>query len=119
MSDMAKKARDAMKGKARKLAGEKDQKVDSSDWSPAEPLNAEVKTGMRPISRRAYKSGGKVEGASAPKNLGRAQRKAGGKISSKEMAEEKSGRQSTPRRRSTATPRRPIRSARASSTLVA
>jgi hypothetical protein len=86
MSDMAKKARDAMKGKARKLAGEKDQKVDSSDWSPAEPLNAEVKTGMRPISRRAYKSGGKVEGASAPKNLGRAQRKAGGKA----MAEEKS-----------------------------
>jgi hypothetical protein len=86
MSDMAKKARDAMKGKARKLAGEKDQKVDSSDWSPAEPLNAEVKTGMRPISRRAYKSGGKVEGASAPKNLGRAQRKVGGKA----MAEEKS-----------------------------
>lgn len=86
MSDMAKKAREAMKGKARKLAGEKDQKVDSSDWSPAEPLNAEVKTGMRPISRRAYKSGGKVEGASAPKNLGRAQRKAGGKA----MAEERS-----------------------------
>lgn len=82
MSDMAKKYREAMKGKARKLAGEKDQKVDSSDWSPAEPLNAEVKTGMRPISRRAYKSGGKVEGACAPKNLGRAQRKAGGKAES-------------------------------------
>lgn len=88
MSDMAKKARDAMKGKARKLAGEKDQKVDSSDWSPAEPLNAEVKTGMRPISRRAYKSGGKVEGASAPKNLGRAQRKAGGKAEEKSEAAE-------------------------------
>jgi len=87
MSDMAKKAREAMKGKARKLAGEKDQKVDSSDWSPAEPLNAEVKTGMRPISRRAYKSGGKVEGASAPKNLGRAQRKAGGKAMAEEKAE--------------------------------
>ena len=88
MSDMAKKAREAMKGKARKLAGEKDQKVDSSDWSPAEPLNAEVKTGMRPISRRAYKSGGKVEGASAPKNLGRAQRKAGGKAEEKSEAAE-------------------------------
>jgi hypothetical protein len=87
MSDMAKKAREAMKGKARKLAGEKDQKVDSSDWSPAEPLNADVKTGMRPISRRAYKSGGKVEGASAPKNLGRAQRKAGGKAMAEEKAE--------------------------------
>lgn len=88
MSDMAKKARDAMKGKARKLAGEKDQKVDSSDWSPAEPLNAEVKTGMRPISRRAYKSGGKVEGASGPKNLGRPQRKAGGKAEEKAEAAE-------------------------------
>lgn len=86
MSDMAKKYREAMKGKARKLADEKDQKVDSSDWSPAEPLNADIKTGMRPISRRAYKSGGKVEGESAPKNLGRKPRKAGGKA----LAEEKS-----------------------------
>ncbi len=92
MSDMAKKAREAMKGKARKLAGEKDQKVDSSDWSPAEPLNAEVKTGMRPISRRAYKSGGKVEGANAPKNLGRAQRKAGEKAEAAEYAKAKINR---------------------------
>jgi hypothetical protein len=92
MSDMAKKAREAMKGKARKLAGEKDQKVDSSDWSPAEPLNADVKTGMRPISRRAYKSGGKVEGASAPKNLGRAQRKAGEKAEAAEYAKAKINR---------------------------
>lgn len=86
MYDMAKKSREAMKGKARRLAGEKDQKVDSSDWSPAEPLNADIKTGMRPISRRAYKSGGKVEGECAPKNLGRKPRKAGGKA----LAEEKS-----------------------------
>lgn len=86
MYDMAKKSREKMKGKARRLAGEKDQKVDSSDWSPAEPLNADVKTGMRPISRRAYKSGGKVEGECAPANLGRKPRKAGGKA----MAEEKS-----------------------------
>lgn len=82
MYDMAKKSREAMKGKARRLAGEKDQKVDSSDWSPAEPLNADIKTGMRPISRRAYKSGGKVEGECAPKNLGRKPRKAGGKAES-------------------------------------
>ena len=51
--------RDAM---ARKRAGVGDprQKVDASSWSPAEPLNAHVKTGMRPISRRAYKDGGEV-----------------------------------------------------------
>lgn len=91
MYDMAKKAREEMKGKARRLAGEKDQKVDSSDWSPAEPLNADVKTGMRPISRRAYKKGGKVEGeACAPTHMGRKARKSGGKVSAKEMAEEKS-----------------------------
>lgn len=62
MSDFAKKAREALKSKARRLASEKDTKVDSSDWSPAEPLNAEAKTGMRPLSRRAYKTGGKVTG---------------------------------------------------------
>lgn len=91
MYDMAKKAREEMKGKARRLAGEKDQKVDSSDWSPAEPLNADVKTGMRPISRRAYKKGGKVEGETcAPTHMGRKARKSGGKVSAKEMAEEKS-----------------------------
>ena len=62
MSDFAKKAREALKSKARRLASEKDTKVDSSDWSPAEPLNTEAKTGMRPLSRRAYKDGGKVSG---------------------------------------------------------
>jgi hypothetical protein len=82
MNDMAKKAREAMKSKARKMAGEKDQKVDSSDWSPSEPMNAQAKTGMLPISRRAYKKGGKVEGACAPANLGRKARKSGGKVES-------------------------------------
>ena len=82
MNDMAKKAREAMKSKARKMAGEKDQKVDSSDWSPSEPMNAQAPTGMRPISRRAYKKGGKVEGALAPANLGRKARKSGGKVES-------------------------------------
>lgn len=69
MYEMAKKAREAMKSKARQLASEKDQKVDSSDWSPAEPLNTEAKTGMRPLSRRAYKSGGKVSGDNLGKQI--------------------------------------------------
>jgi len=69
MSNLAKTAREAMKSKARKWASAKDQKVDSSDWSPAEPINADVKTGMRPVSRRAYKSGGKVEGDSYAKQI--------------------------------------------------
>ena len=62
MYDIAKKAREAMKSKAKRLASPSKEKVSSSDWTPPEELNADVKTGMRPISRRAYKSGGKVAG---------------------------------------------------------
>ena len=57
MYEMAHKAREAMKGKAKRLAGEKDSKVDSSNWTPAEPLDANVQTGMRPISKQGYKKG--------------------------------------------------------------
>ena len=79
MYEMAKKAREAMRGKAKRLAGEKDQKVDSSNWTPAEPLDSKVKTGMRPISPRAYKKGGKVMGEAAECHAGRKPRKSGGR----------------------------------------
>jgi hypothetical protein len=82
MSDVAKQAREAMKAKARRLAGEKDQKVDSSDWSPAEPLNADVKTGMRPISKsREYTAGG----SASARRADRPGRKAGGKVMEKDI----------------------------------
>ena len=80
MYDLAKKARAGMKSKAERLAGEKDRKTDSSDWSPAEPLNADVKTGMRPVSRKAFKSGGKVDGSAAPMRADRKARKSGGRV---------------------------------------
>jgi len=79
MYEMAKKAREAMRGKAKRLAGEKDSKVDSSNWTPAEPLNADVKTGMRPVSKQGYKKGGKVEGEKAMTHAGRKARKSGGR----------------------------------------
>lgn len=80
MSEMAKAARAAMKKKAQGLAkADPHQKVDSSDWSPPEALNADVKTGMRPVSRRAYKKGGKVEGAACAVRADRKPRNAGGK----------------------------------------
>jgi hypothetical protein len=60
--------------KARSLIESSGGKVDSSDWTPSEPLDAEVKTGMRPISRRAFKTGGKVDGEKAKTNLSRAPR---------------------------------------------
>ena len=79
MYEMAKKAREAMRGKAKRLAGEKDSKVDSSNWTPSEPLDANVKTGMRPISQRQFKKGGKVTGAKGHVHAGRKPRKSGGR----------------------------------------
>ena len=79
MYEMAHKAREAMKGKAKRLAGEKDSKTDSSDWTPAEPLKADVKTGMRPISKQGFKKGGKVMGEKADCHAGRKPRKSGGR----------------------------------------
>lgn len=78
----AKTLRDKMKAKAKSLAkpGDyaKDQEVSSADWSPAAPVNADVKTGMRPVSRRAYKKGGKVVGDKAAARSDRPARKASG-----------------------------------------
>jgi hypothetical protein len=75
----AKSLREAMKEKAKRLSGATTGKVDASTFTPAEPLNADVKTGARPISRRAFKVGGKVEGAEAMSHAGRTPRKSGGK----------------------------------------
>jgi len=38
----------------------KGSKVDASGYSPPDPLDADVKTGERPLSRRMFKRGGKV-----------------------------------------------------------
>jgi hypothetical protein len=83
MSEAAKAARAANKAKAKRMsAGDPHAKVDASDWTPPEPLNTEAKTGLRPVSRRAFKKGGKVVdmvGEKAHKNAGRKARKSGGR----------------------------------------
>ncbi|CAB5219898.1 hypothetical protein UFOVP231_10 [uncultured Caudovirales phage] len=80
MSDMAKEARKAMKAKAQRLGSDRPlEKVDSSTWTPPAMLNADVKTGLRPISRRAFKSGGKVGGEAAHAHMGKKPRQSGGK----------------------------------------
>ncbi len=89
MYEMAKKGREAMKAKARRLASEKDSKVDSSDWSPSEPMNTGVKASMRPISRRAYKNGGKISGEACAPRADRKPRKAGGEVKKTEKSEAK------------------------------
>jgi hypothetical protein len=102
MSDMAKAARAAMKAKAKSLttANDPTEKVSSTTWTPPEPLNADVKTGLRPVSRRAFKTGGKVMGVKAKANMGKKARASGGKAITadsminrnvKEANEERSG----------------------------
>ena len=85
MSEMAKAARAAMKQKAKRLTTDPHKKVDASSWEPEEPMNTEAKTGLRPVSPRAFKRGGKVgmkaEGCASAPNAGRKARKDGGKIS--------------------------------------
>ena len=88
MSSMAKAARAAMKAKASRMGGKGDPKakVDASTWSPPEMMNTGMKVGMRPLTRRAFKKGGKVvekcEGAPAAMRADRKQRKSGGKTTS-------------------------------------
>jgi hypothetical protein len=69
-----KELRAAKNKKAQSMIESSGGKVDSSTWTPDEKLNAEAKTGMRPISRRAFKTGGMVEGEKAKTNLSRAPR---------------------------------------------
>lgn len=76
----AKSLREAMKDKAKRLASSTSEKVDSSTFTPAEPLDADAKTGLRPISKRAFKAGGKVDGSDMKHHAGRTPRKAGGRV---------------------------------------
>jgi hypothetical protein len=69
--------------KANRLAyGDPHQKVDASSWTPPEPMNPDVQTGMRPVSKRQFKRGGKVahmEGHKAKHHVGHKPRKSGGR----------------------------------------
>jgi len=84
MSHAAKTAREAMKLKAKRLvSADPHTKVDASSWTPPEAEEASVQTGMRPVSKRAYKKGGKVigkaEGHKSAHRADRKPRKAGGR----------------------------------------
>jgi hypothetical protein len=93
MSSMAKTAREAMKAKAQRLGSSRPlEKVDSSTFTPPELLNADVKTGLRPISRRAFKKGGKVMGEACEARADRKPRKSGGKTEATEYANAKVNR---------------------------
>ena len=83
MSEASKAARKAMHAKiARITRSDPKAKVDASGYVTPDPLDADVATGMRPISRRQFKRGGKVmdkvEGCAPTPNAGRKARKSGG-----------------------------------------
>jgi hypothetical protein len=75
MSEMAKKARKALKDKASRLVQMADphQKVDGSSYTPPEAIKR-AQTGMRPISDRQYRRGGVVEGESSKPRADRKKR---------------------------------------------
>jgi hypothetical protein len=71
-----KQAKKAMNDKISRYTAPLKGSVDASGWKVYDPLDADVKTGMRPVSRRAYKKGGKVEAkAEGSKAVVRADRK--------------------------------------------
>lgn len=63
MYDIAKKGREALKSKARRMAAGDDSKVDSSTWTPPALLRTEVKTGARPITKPSSKGVGESNAA--------------------------------------------------------
>lgn len=74
--------RDKNKEKARRMASaDPHQRVDASSWTPPEALNADVQTGMRPVSRQRFKKGGAVEGAKPKARADRKPRLSGGAAS--------------------------------------
>src|SRR5579864_628041 len=93
----AQRHRERMRAKAERLGGGEDAVgVDASSFTPGEPLNADAKTGMRPVSRQARASGGVVMGAHARAIGGRAPRKNGGESyvnrNAKQANQEREGR---------------------------
>ena len=81
MHEYRKAARDGAAQKLKNIeSGEPHTKVDSSSWSPPAMEKASVQTGMRPVSPRQYKSGGKVHGEHSKKRADRKARKSGGEV---------------------------------------
>lgn len=79
MSEASKNARRANIAKAKRLtSGSGPGKVDASSWTPSAPMKADKKTGMRPVSPRTYKHGGKVQGDRGPKRADKKPRKGEG-----------------------------------------
>jgi hypothetical protein len=80
MSELSERSRARAKEKVERITRSNTGKIDASGWT--EPLGEKggVQTGMRVISRRAYRAGGKVHGAKAVKRADRKPRMSGGPL---------------------------------------
>jgi hypothetical protein len=80
MSAMSEKARSKAKSKAERLTSSNSGSVDASGWREPTDEKGEVQTGMRVLSRRQFKRGGKVAGEAAAARADRKPRKSGGSL---------------------------------------
>jgi hypothetical protein len=80
MSELSERSRARAKEKVERITRSNTGKIDASGWT--EPLGEKggVQTGMRVISRRAYRAGGKVHGTKAIKRADRKPRMSGGPL---------------------------------------
>ena len=80
MSKLSEDARDAAKSKAARLVrNDPHARVDASGYKPDGAMDADAVTGMRPVSRRQYRRGGKVAGEASPQRADRKPRANGGR----------------------------------------
>jgi hypothetical protein len=80
MSSTSQKARDAAKAKAERMVRSGKQRVDASDFSAQDAMDANAPTGMLPISRRAFRGGGSVQGCAPAPRADRKPRASGGAL---------------------------------------
>lgn len=86
MSSMSEDARKASKSKAERLVrADPSQRVDASGYKPDGAMNADAAAGMRPVSRRAYRRGGKIAGDAAASRADRKPRASGGALTANSL----------------------------------
>jgi hypothetical protein len=79
MSTLSEQGRSQAKAKLARMTSRETGNVDASDFSPAPDMANGVQTGMRPLSRRAFKRGGKILGEVLKARADRKPRATGGR----------------------------------------
>jgi hypothetical protein len=80
MSALSERARSSAKSKAERLTRPNSGSVDASNWKEPTDEHGDSQTGMRVLSRRAFRRGGKVAGHAGAMRADRKPRKSGGAL---------------------------------------